>query len=306
MVRDTLYVPPMRRPSLRLTLVSLLVWSAAFGLHAAEPAPTDALTAAVALFKSHRYPEARDAFQAIAQADPQNAKACYYLGRIAMKRNDTNDAIEQFGKAVALEPANSDYQMELGGAYGDAAGKGSLLDQLDYAKKCRAALEKAVELNPDNLDARRGLVDFYRQAPSFLGGGVMKAYHEAEAIRARNLFLGTLILGQLYVADHRYEEAIGLFRELLQKQPDSYLGHYSIGRIAAESGRELGEGEKNLRRCLELTPAKDEPSHAAVFWRLGNIHERLNRPEDARNDYEHALKLDPHFAQASASLAKLK
>lgn len=296
----------MLRPSLRLCFVGLLALAFPLSLWPVEPATTGNFAAAVALYKAHRYPDARVAFQDITRAEPRNAAACYYLGRIAMKRNDTRDAIEQFEKAVALDPDNSDYNMELGGAYGDAAGKGSLLDQLGYAKKCRIFLEKAVELNPDNLDARRGLVDFYRQAPSFLGGGVMKAYHEAEAIRSRDLFLGTLILGHLYVEDHRYEEAIGLFQELLQKQPDSYLGHYSIGRIAAESGRELDVGQQHLRRCLELTPAKDEPSHAAVYWRLGNICERLNEPAGARADYEQSLRLDPHFAQAAQSLAKLK
>ena len=69
-------------------------------------------------------------------------------------------------------------------------------------------------------------MDFYRQAPSFLGGGVMKAYTKAETIRDQDLNLGTLILGQLYVADRRFAEATTLFQELCAAEPTNYLAHY--------------------------------------------------------------------------------
>lgn len=289
-------------PSRRLTclLLPAVLWLA---VTTAAAAPTYA--EALALYKARRYPEARVAFQELSLAEPANAKARYFLGVIALKRNDTDDAIHQLGQAIQLDPTNADYYAELGGAHGQAAKQASLLDQMQHARGCRAALEKAVALNPDHLEARRGLVDYYRQAPSFLGGGVMKAYRQAEAILERDPAIGTLILGQLMVADHRFEEAIDLFRRLLERQPDSYLAHYSIGRIAAESGRVLDAGETHLRRCLELTPAADEPSHAAVHWRLGNLAERRKNPAAARTAYETALRLDPDFRQARDSLAKL-
>jgi tetratricopeptide (TPR) repeat protein len=270
----------------------------------AEDSP--AFASAVTLYQSRQYPEARTAFQILSTDEPQNAAVRYYLGRIAMKRNDTDDAMLQFEKAVELDPNQSDYYMELGSAYGDAAKKASLVAQMGFAKKCRFALEKAVMLNPRNLDARQGLVDYYRQAPSFLGGGITKAYAQATEIRQHDLERGTLILGQLYFMDRRFEEAIDLALELIAEEPDNYIGHYSIGRIAAESGTQMEVGEQHLRRCLALNPGKGEPSHAAVHWRLGNIAERRGNPPAARAAYEESLKLDPNFKQALASLSKLK
>ena len=267
---------------------------------------SDAFAAALALYQAHDYGEARVAFQDIVYANPDDASARHYLGRIAMKRNHTEAAIEHFEKSTQLDPTNSDYFAELGEAYGLAADEASVLGQITFAKKCLAALERAVELAPDNLEARRGLVDYYRQAPSFLGGGVMKAYAQAEAIRSRDLNLGTLILGQLYVADRRFAEATTLFQELCAAQPTNYLAHYSIGRIAAESGEQLVLGESHLQRCLKLTPGKDEPSRAAVHWRLGNIQQRRKNPDTARAAYKQSLQLDPHFARATKSLAELK
>ncbi|MFM1852309.1 MAG: hypothetical protein RIS54_1993 [Verrucomicrobiota bacterium] len=292
----------LRRMSRRLLL--LLLTATLFSAPAAaEDSP--AFTAAVDLFRDKRYPDARTAFQVLTLDEPDNARVRYYLGRIATKRNDTDDAILQFEKAVELDPQNSGYFAELGGAYGTAASKATLLSQISLAKRCREALEHAVELDPSNLDARQGLVDFYRQAPGFLGGGVLKAYTQAEAIRKLDLERGTLILGQLYARDHRFDEAIALLNELLAAQPDNYLAHYSIGRIAAEGGVQLETGENHLRHCLALTPAADEPSHAAAHWRLGNLAERRKDSASARSAYETALQIDPKFRQAADALGKL-
>lgn len=268
----------------------------------AKEGPEDAL----ALYKAKKYPEARVAYQKLLEAEPDSAKYRYFLGAIALKRNDTDDAINQLEKATALAPGNSDYFAELGAAYGRAATKASVFSQMSYAKKCVAALEQAVQLNPDNLGARNGLVSYYRQAPGFLGGGMPKAYAQAEAIKQRDLAMGTLILGQLYSADHRFDEARALFDTLLATQPDSYIAHYSLGRLAVESGQQLDSGETHLRRCLELTPAKDDPPFPAVHWRLGNLAEKRGDQPAARAAYEAALRLDPDFKQAKVSLEKMK
>lgn len=261
---------------------------------------------ALALYKSKQYPEARVAYQQLLEGDANNAQYRYFLGAIAMKRNDVDEAINQLEKATALAPTNSDYFAELGGAYGRAATKSSVFSQMSYAKKCVTALEQAVQLNPDNLGARNGLVSYYRQAPGFLGGGMPKAYAQAEEIKRRDPAMGTLILGQLYIGDHRFDEARALFGALLATTPDSYIAHYSLGRLAAESGQDLAAGATHLQRCLELTPAKDEPSHAAVHWRLGNLAEKRGDKPAARAAYEAALQADPNFKQAKDSLEKLK
>ncbi|MFI5357081.1 MAG: tetratricopeptide repeat protein [Opitutales bacterium] len=295
---------PLRHLLAALALLALVA-RAAGPAAAPAPAAASAYSQALALYKKHQYPDARVAFAALVVRDPQNAKARYFLGMIAMKRNDYADAIEQFTRATEIDPTNSDYFGELGGAYGAATDKASLFDQMSYAKKCCAALEKSVALNPGNLDARRGLVDYYRQAPSFLGGGIIKAYDQAQEIRRRDLLTGTLILGQLYVDDHRYDEAIDLFNEMLARKPDCYMAHYSIGRIAAETGRDLAGGEQHLRRCLTLPPDEDEPSHAAVLWRIGNLAELRHDAAAARLAYQQALQLEPHFRRAETALAKL-
>ena len=280
----------------------ILLFACTFALAAAE-SPN---AAAIALFKAKQYPDARAAFEKIAAADPNNAEAHYYLGMIAKRRSDTDEAVRQLEQATSLAPTTSEYFLDLGDAYGSAAGKAGLFSQIGLAKKCQAALEKSVALDPNNLMARNGLVTYYRQAPTFVGGGLSKAYEQAAEIKKRDPLMGAQVYGQLYLTEKKYDEAFRTFEDVLKTAPDNYLSLYSIGRTAAQTGLRLERGEQTLKRCLELPPGKGEPGHAAVQWRLGNIAEKRGDPAGARAHYEAGLKDDPNFPQLTEALAKLK
>ena len=262
--------------------------------------------AAVALFQQKKYSEAVEAFQKIAADEPQNAEAHFYLGVLAEKRHETHEAVQHLEQATQLAPDRSEYFTELGGAYGSAAKRAGLFEKIGWAKKCAAALEKAVNLDPNNLTARNGLISFYREAPTFAGGGISKAYEQAEEIRKRNRAMGTAVLGQLYLADKRYDQAFELYEAALRENPDDYAALFAIGRAAAQTGMHVERGVETLRRCLTLTPPPGQPGYSAVHWRLGNLAEKRGNPGEARGEYEETLKIDPSFNQASESLAKLK
>ena len=155
----------------RLILVAFLT---SLTLQAETP-----LESAVALYRAKDYPAAQDAFAKLAEAQPQNGEVQFYLGVLAEKRGENEIAIQHLEQAALITPTNSNYMLELGGAYGTAAKKAGLLSKMTWAKKCVTALEKAVELDPENLAARNGLVSYYREAPSFAGGGMGKAYEQA-------------------------------------------------------------------------------------------------------------------------------
>lgn len=262
--------------------------------------------AAIGLFREKKYPEATDAFQKIVASEPQNAEAHFYLGVLSEKSHDTDQAVFHLEQATQLAPEHSEYFTELGGAYGSAAKRAGLLEKLGWAKKCGAALEKAVDLDPNNLVARNGLISFYREAPTFAGGGISKAYEQAEEIRKRNPAMGAAVLGQLYLADKKFDQAFELYETVLRENPDDYAALFAIGRAAAQTGQHVERGEETLRRCLTLTPPPGQPGFSAVHWRLGNLAEKRGDTATARAEYEETLRIDPSFKQASESLEKLK
>ena len=294
-------------------LSGLCLFATACGFLAAEekpgtdpsPAPTP-LTEAIGLLQARKMPEAQAAFTKIATADPTNAEATQYLGLLALMRNDSEQAVQWLEKATQLAPTNSNYCRLLGDAYGLSAGKAGLFSKLGLAKKCLACYDKAIELDPNNLDARNGRVEYFRQAPGIVGGSMEKAYAEAAEIRRRDPLRGATVLGNLYIAEKKYAEAFALLDELIAKDPGNQALLYQVGRLAAISGLQLERGESALKGYFRHEPAANEPALYNAHWRLGTLYERKGDKAAARAEYETALQLRPDYTQAQNALKKLQ
>jgi len=269
---------------------------------AVDPA---AFSAAVALFNQRKPLEAQKAFAALAVADAKNADVQFYLGRLALQRDDHEQAVKHLEQAIALAPADARYHHRLGDAYGRSAQKAGMFSKMGLAGKCRTAYEKAVELDPKNIDARSSLLGFYQQAPGIVGGGMDKALAQAQEIKRLDPARGRMAIAGVYVAEKKYAEAFAEFDGVLQEKPGDYAALFQTGRFAAITGERLAGGLAALRTCLTQTPPENQPGHAAAHWRIGNILEKQDDRPGARAAYEAALKLDPKFPQAIESLKKL-
>ena len=115
----------------------------------------------------------------------------------------------------------------------------------------------------------------------------------------------TLGLARTLQEQQRWDEAFTLLGQFLVSHPDDMAATYQVGRVAAITGRSLDRGESALRTYLNRTPPPGQPSHAAAHWRLGMILEALNRIDEAREQYEAALRLEPDQSEAKAALRSL-
>lgn len=269
---------------------------------AVDPA---AFTAAVELYNQRKPLEAQKAFETLAAADAGNADAQFYLGRIALQRDDHEKAVAYLEKAVALSPADARFHLRLGDAYGRSAQKAGMFSKMGLAGKCRTSYEKAVELDPKNIDARFSLLGFYQQAPGIVGGGMDKALAQAQEIKRLDPARGRMAIAGVYVIEKKYAAAFAEFDDALKEKPGDYAALFQTGRLAAITGERLAGGLEALRQCLTQNPPEGQPGHAAAHWRIGNILEKQNDRTGARAAYEAALKVDPKFPQAIESLKKL-
>ncbi|MGY8815763.1 MAG: tetratricopeptide repeat protein [Gammaproteobacteria bacterium] len=96
-------------------------------------------------------------------------------GTALYEKEDYYSAKDIFEKLVALEPKNSDLHHWLGKCYGRIAETASWIKAMSMAKKTRKAFEKAVALDEKNIDALEDLMQYYLEAPGFLGGSKKKA-----------------------------------------------------------------------------------------------------------------------------------
>ena len=291
--------------SLLAVLLAHPAWAV---VDAVPPRPdlAEPLAAARTLFQTRgQSAEAQQAFEKIVAIDPQNAEALNYLARLALRRGDAEKAVSYAEKAAALAPDHADIQHTLGDAHGLSAQQASLFSQLGFAKKSLAAYRRAVALAPGNVEFHLSLFNYYRQAPGIAGGGFDQAAQEAVAIKQLDPLAGHRAFAALYASNKKYDQALAEFDEVLQSSPNDYSALYQIGRLAATTGQFLDRGLASLRRCLELTPGRNDPTHANAQWRLGLILERKPDLAGARAAYAAALQLDPKFTPAADSLQKL-
>ena len=99
----------------------------------------------------------------------------FQLGQQYYQSGNYEEAIKIFAAIVESEPENSVYHHWLGKSYGQLARNSSLLKAYNLSIKSREQIELAVELDDFNVEALTDLLEFYEQAPSFLGGGPEKA-----------------------------------------------------------------------------------------------------------------------------------
>ena len=279
------------------------------------------------------------AAEALTKATPNDANAWVMLVRARLQARQAEKAIAAGEKATALSPKNAQAFYWLGNAYGNRLGEVGMLSKMSMAPKLRDAFEQAVKLDPALVDARSSLIEFYLQAPSAIGGGVdkaraqataiakydrarafmaqgriamhekkpaeaLKAYEQAYALKPNDAQLRlSLILG--YQQAQRWKDAYAMTRQWTIDEPKKAKPWYQIGRIAAESGQYLPEGEAALRTYLKLGRETGDPEPKHARYRLGQILAKAGRKDEARAELQAALKIDSKFKEAKDALAAL-
>lgn len=246
-------------------------------------------------------------------ADPLPQEAARI--RDALAREDLEAAIEASERAMK-DARDARVLLWAGRAFGLQALKASLLTKLKWAGRTREAWEKAVELDPNGLEARFDLLQYYLQAPSIAGGGRDKAEAQVRRIAALDPAQGKLAESYLALADGdaqralslqreayamdadaprialalamslqrdaRWEAVQALWSERLARRPGDALARYQLGRLAAVRGENLEEGLALLDAFIAAGEVPDGLSLAAAHWRRAQILEKLGRIDEAR------------------------
>lgn len=298
------------------------------------------LDQAAALLEAGRHGEAKPLLLALAKQHPGDAAVAYYLGRVFLAAEDYGESIGWLDKAVTRDPKSSRYRQWLGRAYSHEAGRANLLRKPSLAGKARTAFEQAIALDPENVDARYDLFEYYRQAPGVAGGSKTKAKEQADEIGKRDASRGHLAratlhegekdtaaaereylaaieaqpsntdacqgLGLLYARAEQYDKAFDVFERGLTAKPGDLSLLYQVGRTAALSGRRLEAGAQALTTYLERAPESDWRLLAGAHWRLGMIREHQGARDLARQEYERAVRIDPGRKEAAEALRRLR
>ncbi len=241
-------------------------------------------------------------------------------------------------KAVSLAPGNSDFHLWLGRVYGEKAERTNFIAAASLAGKLRTEFERAVELNPKNLDARLDLSEFYIEAPSFMGGGDHKAREQAVALSrlspgrehwiyariaekkkdfaaAEREYLSYIDASKNdseawlnYALFLRRQTRLDEMEKAAQKLDQARISRndslYEASNLLSRSGRNHALATQLLRHYFSAGPVEAAPAFRAHYL-LGDLLEKQGDRAGAVIEYKASLSLVQNFAPAKRAMERL-
>lgn len=208
------------------------------------------------------------------------AKSLYDGGRVS-------EALAELEQAVAREPDNASL-LNTQGSY--------LLRAARYPDSI-TAFNRALAIDPYMTDAHNNLGFVYTQIDS---------YAEAEAAFRKALadpayptpYKVWFNLGQLYLKQGRWEDAVAAFRQAVGIDPDYYPGHFELASVLDRIG--------NLVEAVrEYEVAEPAYRNSGEYWyRRGFAHYRLGQHSQARDVLARVRSVAPG-SEASAKAEEI-
>jgi tetratricopeptide (TPR) repeat protein len=204
--------------------------------------------------------------QPVVNQRPEDPQAAWMLSRAKAALGKLDEAMALAETALAQNPANAAYHVQVAAVAGRLAEKANLFRKLGYVKQARQELDAAAALDVRNSDTQWGLMMFYFAAPPMLGGDKAKAQQ----------------LGQ----------------QLAAAVPD--LGRYYQGRLATEM-KEHDKAEAFYKQSIAENPLLFDTA-----WNLATYYMRVKPDQAKAERWAcHAVHADPTRADAWALLARV-
>jgi tetratricopeptide (TPR) repeat protein len=251
------------------------------------------------------------AFERAVKLDPLDENAWLLLASTYRTNSDMKDAVATLRRLIAHVPASAEGHFRLGRAL--LAGK-----DLPAAEK---ELRRAVEIDPDHIDARVTLADVYREdgRPELASRTLREAFDRSgddpsvgerlfrvlldagDRDAAYDLLKGIdadwrdvnirLRLGMFFLQLHRADEALRIGASILTK--DDTIDAARV--LQARAFAQLGRRAEAIALCLRVRSAGEAFAEARAL--AGELHLKNGAPQEGLKIVEEALSRAPNEPQ---------
>lgn len=295
----------------------------------------DKLNKARTLIENDKYFEAKKILTAFTKEKKANAEGFYLLSKCLMNLGQIDDAVEACEMAVEIEDRNAEYHFMMGQLYGRQAIESNVFKKATLADNIKHHFERSVELDPAHIDGRIGLIQYYWQAPSMMGGDIEKAFRNARELVKIDEARGREMLAGLYRSEKKFSEADQEITKLLKL--DELRGRAAIARNKwqeekfSEVENEFKQIEKLIKSNKKFyyiygwygkllfdqkryneeiekfkTWIKVAPYNAESHFALAQAYETMNKKKEAIAACNAALKVNPEHQKSKEKLEELK
>jgi tetratricopeptide (TPR) repeat protein len=264
--------------------------------------PAQTIDEAEAYLRQKKYAEAKSIYEKMIDNNKNDAEAHYHLGWLLLtpgfKDRDVDDAVDQLEKAVDLNPNNADYQYRYGAALGQKAQNSGMLKQAFLAPKIKNAFKRAVELNPQNVQAHIGLANYYMVAPSIMGGDEDEAWKQVEEVIKLDEVQGCTVKASFLLRAKKNDEAENEYKALVKSKPKEWRVWHRYGYFCMHLER-YDNAIEHFKKYVELRPdtADSYQSLAEALLKKGNV-------DLAMVNLNKSLSIDKEYVPAIISLGE--
>jgi tetratricopeptide (TPR) repeat protein len=269
---------------------------------------------------------------------PTDAESSNLLCRSYFALEDWDRAESACKRAVALDTTNSRFHLWLGRVYGEKADRASFLSATSLAGKTRDEFQRAVQLDPNNADARLDLAEYYFEAPGIVGGGQDKAREQAKLIGKINAAKEHWVYGRIAEKNKDWPTAEREYRQMVEAGQGDAEGWLNLGffyrnrkrysemeqafvkmsqapmqhrEVLVEAANSLLRTDRALSFAIELLrryfaegPVEERPAFKAHYL-LGMLLEKQGDKAGAAAEYRASLALARNFGLAKQALIRV-
>ncbi|WP_396184429.1 tetratricopeptide repeat protein [Flavobacterium sp.] len=193
------------------------------------------------LFRQNKLVEAKALFEKHLKANPNHTKSLEYLGDIAGKNKNWDEAIGYYKKIKIQYPLNADYHYKYGGALGMKAKEINKFKALNLLGDVEESFLTAAKLDPKHIDTRWALVVFFTELPGIVGGSETKAQKYADELMKLSKVDGFMAKGYI----------------------DEYFKRYTKAEINYKKAHEIGNSKTTFQKLYDLYKNKMKQSQKA-------------------------------------------
>lgn len=290
------------------------------------------------LLASGRIDEAIAELNGRLSSSPGDPESANLLCRAYYTLEEWDRAESHCRKAVSLDPQNSRFHLWLGRVYGEKADRANFISAAALAGKVRGEFERAVQLNPKDVEARLDLAEFYIDAPGIVGGGEQKAREQAQTVGAVNPAREHWVYAR--IAEHKKDAAkaeqeyhqyidlskgdaeawlnLALFLRRQKRIDEMEQALVKLSQATApkpdvlveasgmlyRAGRNFPLATELLQRYLATGPVEAAPAFKAHYL-LGMLLEKQGDKAGAAREYRASLSLARNFGLAQQALNRV-
>jgi folate-binding protein YgfZ len=213
-------------------------------------------------------------YQAQTRKDHSN-KILHKALQLYQEQDDLNQPIALLRESIELAPKNADAYEALG----------VFLAKQDKLDEAISLMKRLVEINPQEIMAHTNLSVYYMKQNRIEDAEFEKA--EATALQFEKAIEKNLAkkLQKKEAAQKKkeMEERVGMFKQVLEIDPQDQVANFGLGSIYLETGR-YEEGLEPLKTVIEA-----HRDYSAAYLLLGKTWEKLSNREEAIETYKQGI-----------------